>query len=450
MIDDALGETLLARGLSDPAVPGTARRLASVSRALRNLSGGRAGTPPARYFVPGRIEVLGKHTDYAGGRSLLAAAERGFTVAAEARADDRVRVAAAGDGSQIEVRLAPDASADGPSWATYAVAVVRRIARNFPAARRGADLVFASNLPPAAGLSSSSALVVATYLALADANGLDAALEYRAEIAGPEDLAGYLATIENGLDFGRLRGDRGVGTFGGSEDHTAILCCHPGALEQYAFCPVRHERSVTLAPGLVFVIASSGVVAKKTGAARDAYNRASLAARRVLELWRQASGSEAATLAEACTTTPDAVDRIRAVVRRAGDRAFGPACLLDRLDQFVAESHEVVPAAAEALACGDLARFGALVDRSQAEADAKLGNQVPETRALARLARELGADAASAFGAGFGGSVWALVRAEASVDFAETWRARYTAAYPEHRHRTTFFVTRPGPGAFRV
>jgi len=450
VIDDALEGALLERGLSNQAAHRTASGLERVSGVLRDLAGRRAPTPPARYFVPGRIEVLGKHTDYAGGRSLLATAERGFVIAARARDEDLVRVVAAADGSVVEMRLAPDASASGPSWATYASAVVRRIARNFGAARRGADIVFASDLPAAAGLSSSSALVVAIYLALADLNGLDAAPEYRAEIAGPEDLAGYLATIENGLDFGRLRGDRGVGTFGGSEDHTAILCCGPGALEQYAFCPVRHERRVALPPGLLFVVAASGVVAEKTGAAREAYNRASLAARRVLELWRQASGSEAATLAEACGATAGAVDRIRAVVRRAGDRDFGPACLLDRLDQFVAESREIVPAAAEALARGDLARFGALADRSQAEAEAKLGNQVPETRSLARLARELGAEAASAFGAGFGGSVWALVPAETSAGFSDAWRAAYAAVHPERSAAATFFVTRPGPGALRV
>ena len=79
----------------------------------------------------------------------------------------------------------------------------------------------------------------------------------------------------------------------------------------------------------------------------------------------------------------------------------------------------IVPGAADALAEGDLDRFGALVDRSQAGAEAALGNQVPETIHLQRSARRLGARAASAFGAGFGGSVWALVAATG----AETFRS---------------------------
>ncbi len=50
-----------------------------------------------------------------------------------------------------------------------------------------------------------------------------------------------------------------------------------------------------------------------------------------------------------------------------------------------------------------------MAERSQEAAERWLGNQIPETIALARLARHVGATAASAFGAGFGGSVWALV-----------------------------------------
>ena len=53
--------------------------------ALTRLAGRRR---PTRLFVPGRIEVLGKHTDYAGGRSLTCAAERGFSVSYVARDDD--------------------------------------------------------------------------------------------------------------------------------------------------------------------------------------------------------------------------------------------------------------------------------------------------------------------------------------------------------------------------
>ena len=60
-----------------------------------------------RWFVPGRIEVLGKHTDYAGGRSLICAAERGMCVVAAPRSDAFIRIADAIRGEALEVPLSP-------------------------------------------------------------------------------------------------------------------------------------------------------------------------------------------------------------------------------------------------------------------------------------------------------------------------------------------------------
>jgi galactokinase len=295
-------------------------------------------------------------------------------------------------------------------------------------------------------MSSSSAFMVAVFLAIADLNDLTGDEAYPRAIHTPEDVAGYLATVENGQSFGALTGDRGVGTFGGSEDHTAMLCCRAGELSQYSFCPVRHERQVSVPSSGRFVVAVSGVRAEKTGAAKDAYNRASLAVRAILDAWRAASGRADGSLAEAVDR--GGVAEVREVIERTPIDGFGTSVLLDRFDQFVEESVVIVPAAAGALARRELERFGVLVDRSQNLAERLLGNQVPETIALARSAREVGADAASAFGAGFGGSVWALVPEAEVEDFAAKWEAAYRAAFPSAS--PTLLVTRPGPAAVRV
>jgi galactokinase len=109
-----------------------------------------------------------------------------------------------------------------------------------------------------------------------------------------------------------------------------------------------------------------------------------------------------------------------------------------------------VPGAADALRDGDLGRFGALVDRSQQAVEEWLGNQVPETVSLARDARRLGAVAASAFGAGFGGSVWALVAAGDCGGFTREWRASYERQHPSAAARAVFIDTGAGPSAFRL
>jgi galactokinase len=357
------------------------------------------------FFVPGRIEVLGKHTDYAGGRTLICSAEKGFSAVAAPRADRVVTLSIASHTVRREsFAIDRDLDARPGDWAGYAMSVARRLARNF-GIERGADLAFASDLPSAAGMSSSSALVISVYLALAAVNRIDRTEEYSRNIRTPEELAGYLATMEKGDDFGTLTGDSGVGTAGGSEDHTAMLCAQPGMLSHYVFCPVRLERVVPLPEGYVFAIGVSGVQARKTGAARQAYNRISLAARRVLETWRHASRRDDPTLGEAVRSAEDLTGSIRQVLQESTDAVFPAGQLLDRFDHFVEESEHLVPEAGEALASGRMDRFGALVHRSQNAAERLLGNQVPETILLASAARSLGAVAASSFGAGFGGSV---------------------------------------------
>ena len=75
-----------------------------------------------------------------------------------------------------------------------------------------------------------------------------------------------------------------------------------------------------------------------------------------------------------------------------------------------------------------------------------LQNQVSQTVELARAARQLGAAAASAFGAGFGGSVWALVPLAAADDFLAAWSDHYATKFPADARRAAFFLSGPGPG----
>lgn len=394
------------------------------------------------WWVPGRIEFLGKHTDYAGGPSLLCAVERGFAVAAAPRDDLRISIRDAVSGQRVEMLLGPDMIVRRSHWSNYPLTVCRRVVRNFAALARGVDIAVASDLPSAAGLSSSSALIVATFLALANVNDLASRPEYQAEIHGQEDLASYLGAVENGGGYRSLAGDRGVGTQGGSEDHTAILCAQANALVQYRYAPIRFERRIALPNDHQFVIAVSGVVASKTGNARTLYNRAAERAAEALQIWRHANRSAAPTLAAALTETPEAMDQFRKVL---ADRQE----LLDRVEQF-AEETMLVQSVGDTLQRGDVDRLGSLVDRSQACAERWLGNQTPETMELARSARALGAVAASAFGAGFGGSVYALVPAEDASDFRDRWAERYAVTFPKRRARATFFLSGAGPAAIKL
>ena len=165
----------------------------------------------------------------------------------------------------------------------------------------------------------------------------------------------YAAAVGHGYAFRGLQGDHGVGTLGGSEDHTAILECRPGRLSRFRFRPVEPEGVVPMPAGCVFAVAVSGVEAEKTGAARERYNLAATAAAAALEAWRADTGRDDETLFRAATSAPDAPQRLREAVARRPGGGFSAEALDRRVEQFLQESLELVPAAGDALAAADLA-----------------------------------------------------------------------------------------------
>lgn len=394
-----------------------------------------------RWFVPGRLEVFGKHTDYAGGNSLLAAVDRGITIDLE---DAEFHITASTTASPGELVLRTGESPDLPPghWGGYVSAVLERLRLNFGDIRP-ATLRIDSDLPLASGMSSSSALVVALALSLIDHNDLRETSEWRDNIRNDVDLAGYMACFENGMTFGTLEGVRGVGTFGGSEDHTAMLCCTADHLTQFRFCPIVEGESVRLPDDLSFVIAVSGLLAEKTGSALASYNSASSRTRDIVAAWNDATGRTDITIADALASDEDASEGLRAIVGHSPE-------LTSRLRAFLTESEDIIPSATAALASGDLATFGRLSDQSQRNADQQLGNQVPETNRLQEMAREMGAHGSSSFGAGFGGSVWALVPTADAETFAVDWLKRHLEEFPEVEGRASTLVTRPGGPARRI
>ena len=368
-------------------------------------------------MVPGRVEFVGKHVDYAGGRSLTCAIDAAIHATASPIEEAVLRVIDDRRGAPVTVPLG---SADTPRTSTrasYAAAVARRFGRDFPRSRSGVEVVLRSDLPPSAGLSSSSALVVALAMALVDANDLEHDPTWRAAVPTAIARAEYFAAMETGAAYGSFAGDGGVGVRGGAQDHVAIVCAQQGEVGQFSYLPPRVERFVTFPPECLIAIAVSGVHAAKRGNARTAYNRLSDAMREF-----------------AMTGFPN-------------DPASEVA---DRVAQFREETDVIVPGVANAIRDRDYSTLGALVDRSQDLAERVLGNQVQETIFLAKIARERGAIAASAFGAGFGGAVWAMVPRDDAAQFVAGWRARYEHAFPARRARARWLLTGPAGPAARV
>ncbi len=406
--------------------------------------GDRRGT--RRWWVPGRIELLGKHVDYGGGRSLLTAVDRGFHVLARPRRDANINLV---DGRSVQFFSGSLTSPPPPlpgRWTNYPATVMRRIVQDFPFASTGMDAVMTSDLPSSAGLSSSSALVVATFLPLAALNGLAETARWQSAIDSDEALADYLGAVENGRSFGGFAAGTGVGTMGGSQDHTAILCCREGTVSCFRFIPVARQDELVLPPEIVFAVASSGVSASKAAGVKQHYNALAATMTELVSVAGRAVGRSERSLLDLLDSSPDAFDRIHAALAGHPDAAR----LRARLAQFNAECREIIPGVSDALRGGDFTTVGELVDRSQRLAETVLENQVPETIHLAASAREIGAIAASAFGAGFGGSVWAMIRRDTADAFVEEWRSRYLAAFPSHGKKSEFFVSPATSGAREI
>ena len=442
-------------GFSDDNAAVTARFLSRCDMALDMM--GATADRRVTVWAPGRIEVFGKHTDYAGGRSLLTAVDRGFCVRAAARADGMIRVhgfePSHVDSAAVscEIPLSADAHAPEGHWSNYVATVARRVAVNFPDATSGVDIAFVSDLPQAAGASSSTALMVSIFLSIAAVNRLDATAIWHASITSREDLAAYLGAMEMGGPFHELAGLEGVGTLGGSQDQTAILCAEPAHVVDYRWMPVRRVGAYPLPAAYRFVIANCGIVAEKSAGARERYNRVSLMVRHLLASWNAHTGRTDGSLAAAMESATDAPEHLRAMMPSIATTSFTAQALCMRLDQFLLETYTLIPAAAQAFATHDWPALSKLTARSQRAAEEWLGNQIPETIGLVQLAMAQGAIAASAFGAGFGGSVWALVPASALEGGAEAFPARWEAAYrqrfPVAAQRAMFFSTAAGPAA---
>ena len=324
--------------------------------------------------------------------------------------------------------------------------MAKRIAANFSPGTRlhGVDIAFASTLPVGSGMSGSSALMVMCFCAVTLVNRLHESRAFRENIHSGIDLAMYLACAENGQSFRDLAGGSGVGTFGGSEDHTAILECRAGTLSLYQYAPTVFKANAAWPPNWSLVIAFSGVRAEKTGRAMEEYNLASRRASRAVSAYNKLHRTDFQCLG-------DIEKETRGIPLAAWLNHVdkGPARERDldlsgRIRHFLLEERDTTPRSVQAILWRDLKAFGAVLNASHRASRRELWNIVPEIDFLQRAAVKLGAAGATGFGAGFGGSIFAVIRSDRAEQFAADWEQAYAERYPERHHEAVFFVSSPG------
>jgi galactokinase len=400
-------------------------------------------------FVPGRVEVAGKHTDYAGGHTLVCAIEKGFLFVAGANSSGLIRIIE--DSLEFDPIEFPFTEGIEPPlgrWANYPMTTAQRVAGNFSMeeALAGVDIAFTSDVPVGSGMSGSSALMMMCFCAIAVVNRIHSRKTFKENIRSDIDLAMYLACAENGQSFRNLPGGRGVGTFGGSEDHTAILNCRDGSLSLYQYAPTAFKAEAAWPTEWMFVLAFCGVRAEKTKEALRKYNLASKRAAEAVQMYNRIYGKKLNSLAEIDAQTRGAAigSWLKGLEGHAPEEKA--LDLPGRVRQFLLEERKTTPRALEAMLWRDLDAFGAAVNASHRASRRLLWNIAPEIDFLQRSALNLGAAGASGFGAGFGGSIFAVIQTEDAAQFASAWRKEYVRRYPEREKESAFFLTRPSSG----
>jgi len=387
--------------------------------------------------VPGRVNLIGEHIDYHGLPVLPIAIKKYVRVAFRARKDRLIRAVSAVPYGPREFEWTPELTpAASGDWQNYLRAAAQVVGQaSWPvwtgreACPTGIDAVVVSDLPAAAGLSSSTALLVAFTLALLRANGCAPTFEE------------LMAVLPDGEQF--------VGTRGGGMDHAAVLASQPGCASLIDFEPLS-VRPIPIPPDWSFLVAHSLETAEKSGAVREAYNARRLAGTIAL----QRLGFPSYRTAIRGRSFDQLLCSAGGLVCSAGGLAAGTitggktASATIEQDSFLHVTGEAlrVQAAVSAMELQDSGVFGDLLLKSHASLRDRLKVSCPALDRLVEAAMESGAIGARLTGAGFGGCAVIFSFTRDLADVRRRLIDRYYSGRPEFQEDRHLIDAEPGPG----
>lgn len=335
--------------------------------------------------APGRVNLIGEHTDYNGGMVLPAALRVGIEVTLAPRADDAVAVSSNTYSAPSIRNLADDAVGE---WSDPCVGALRE-ANALGLLGGGATLKLVSSLPEGSGLSSSAALIVAI---------LKAARSAAESAGGPDitdvDLALAARRVENTY----------MGVPCGIMDQMAVALASPGTAMALDTKALEWE-VVALPEGYDMAVIHSGLTRKLTDGRYAARKEECDAA-------KQHFGTE-----DLCLLSLAEIE--------AADLADIPK----RRALHCATEHARVLSALAALKAGDVAALGAAMRQSHASMRDLFEMSLPQIDALVASAEEFGALGARLTGGGFGGCIVACI----ATDQRDEWLAKLLDRHGEAR-----------------
>jgi galactokinase len=365
--------------------------------------------PEGVWAAPGRVNLIGEHTDYNEGFVLPFALDRRTLAAVAVRRGDRARCVSTELGAAPEVRLggvSPDTPP--PGWSAYPLGVAWALAQlgvDVP----GFDLLVTSDVPGGAGVSSSAALQCCVALALSDLAGasLDPSELALAARRAENQIAGAPTGVMDQMVSMRARAG-----------HALFLDCRSLEFRHVTFDPVAHGVTVLVIDTRTRHALAGGLYGSRRQACQEAARIIGVPSLRY--------------------ATESSVERAR---NRLGEERYR------RAQHVVTENARVLATVAILDAGGDLTSIGPILSASHASLRDTYEVSCPELDAACESAQTAGAIGARMTGGGFGGSAVALVAAELVTRVS----AAVTAAAEDRGFPTpAAFAALPADGARRV
>lgn len=369
--------------------------------------------PTHLFFAPGRINLIGEHTDYNGGHVFPAAITFGTYVLMRLRDDDLVRFYSANfsEAGVIERRLDDLAFRPEDDWTNYPKAMLHLLNERTGRIDRGLDLWFFGNIPNGAGLSSSASIELATAFGLNTIYGLG---------LNPLDLVKLGQRAENeyiGVNSG-IMDQFAIGM--GKRGHAMLLNCDTLDCE---YAPVDLD-------GVSIVIMNTN---KRRELADSKYNE-------------RRSECETALARLQTTLSIQSLGELTPERFEAAASVIEDDVLVMRARHAVYENARTLEALV-ALKENRLADFGQLMNDSHVSLRDEYEVTGIELDTLVEAAWANGAIGARMTGAGFGGCAIALVRDADIESFQQAVRDKYTR---EVGYAPTFYVASIGAGAHEL
>ncbi|MFB4277699.1 galactokinase [Nonomuraea sp. MTCD27] len=357
-------------------------------------------SPQTVWHAPGRVNLIGEHTDYNDGFVLPFAVPWGVTAALTPRTDGTVRLLSLQSSSGEPVTMATHEESKG--WTRYVVGVLEMLGDRVS----GADIAIDGDVPQGAGLSSSAALEVSVASALNDVHDLGMT---------PMELALLSQKAENdfvGMPCGIM--DQAASALS-KEGHALFLDCRSLGSRNIPLDLAAHGLSMLIIDTQVHHEHAGGEYAKRRAECESAARKLGVAALR------------------------DVTDLAGALAQLKGDER-------KRTEHVVTENHRV-EALVGLLRAGAVTEIGALLNASHLSLRDLYEVSSPELDVAVEASIRGGARGARMTGGGFGGSAIALV----PVERLDSVQESVSAAYAERGFQAPRFLpATPAPGARRL